>query len=605
MDAEIQYIPFNKLTISPLNVRTVDPARERDKELLASIRAEGVLQNLIVHRKGKKYAVCAGGRRFAALSALREEGTIKADEAVPCKVAEDEQQAVEWSLHENSAREAMHPADEFVAYLALIEGGKTVKEVAADFGVSQAHVKRLLKLASVAPALIEKFRAGELDLDDMQAFAVTDDHEAQLACLESLPGFAVTPYRIRQVLLGQSVRSDHRLAKFVGVKAYRKAGGEVNADLFENVSYLADHELLVRLARERLEETAEAVRAEGWKWVEVKLNHTFLPFGEYPQRVQGELTDVPKELTEALEKAKADQQALMDKPMADWTEEDSDRDMALDDEIERIEERMDACRVFTDDQRAQAGAVLLIDYHGQQVVERGLMTTADVKALRESRNDSASDAGENADAETVEDTPVESQALRMDLANYRLQARQAALLKHPGLAHDLLIFTLAEQMLGDLPVWDRGADIEASPANLSATDDIEGAAAAEALSQAHGRLDLGWMVHEDRPERFTGFQALTKKKKEAIMAYCVARTLQWDGGGLTDHLAELMGFDLLDYWRPTAENYFRRVKAAHLLEIGAAVIGPEWADEHRNFKKGQLVEALSEAEEMSGWLPDA
>jgi ParB family chromosome partitioning protein len=603
MQTEIQYIPFNQLVISPLNVRTVDPAKEKDKELMASIRAEGVLQNLIVHKKGKKFAVCAGGRRFAALTALRKKGDIEASELVPCKVADNETQAVEWSLHENSAREEMHPADEFVAYKAMVDGGKTVKEVAGDFGVTQAHVKRLLKLAAVAPKLIEHFRAGKLDLDDMQAFAITDDHEAQLACYESLPEFAVSPFRIRQVLVGQAVRSDDRLAKFVTVAAYKKAGGAVDADLFEGVTYLSDNELVTRLAKEKLEEAAEAEKADGWKWVEVMVARSFVPFGEYPQRLQGEPGEVPDELAQAHKDTKAELDALNEKPVAEWTEEDGDRDMELEDKLDDLEIEMDQYRVYTAEQKAQAGVLVFVNGRGEMEIERGYMTADDVKAVQQATNSGEGGSEEATDEPTS--APVESQALTTDLGNYRLQAQQAEMLRHPQTAHDLLVFTLAEQLLGDFFCWDRGAAIEPQETNLSATADIEGTEAARAISEHHGGLDLSWLMGESRPERFEAFQSLTKKKKEAIMAHCVARTLQWDGDGLTDHLAGLMDFNLLDYWKPTADNYFRRVKADQLLEIGRDRIGDEWADENKKAKKGQLVDALAEADEMKGWLPDS
>ena len=41
-------IPFNKLVRSPKNVRVVNPDISADRELIANIRANGVLQNLVV-----------------------------------------------------------------------------------------------------------------------------------------------------------------------------------------------------------------------------------------------------------------------------------------------------------------------------------------------------------------------------------------------------------------------------------------------------------------------------------------------------------------------------------------------------------------------------
>ena len=62
------YIPLNQLVISDRNVRVVSAPKEADKELIASIASQGILQNLVVipSAKGKKEVV-AGGRRLAIL----------------------------------------------------------------------------------------------------------------------------------------------------------------------------------------------------------------------------------------------------------------------------------------------------------------------------------------------------------------------------------------------------------------------------------------------------------------------------------------------------------------------------------------------------------
>jgi ParB family chromosome partitioning protein len=118
-------ISLNKLFAWDGNVRKT----ESDKaisELAASIAAHGLLQSLVVRKdKGGKYAVVAGGRRLLALQALAEAGTVKADHPVPCRVIGRDADATKISLAENVQREAMHPADEFEAFKALIENGKT------------------------------------------------------------------------------------------------------------------------------------------------------------------------------------------------------------------------------------------------------------------------------------------------------------------------------------------------------------------------------------------------------------------------------------------------------------------------------------------------
>jgi len=76
MTSAIQSIPLSKLVSSDANVRRTS-RKDGIKQLAASIKAHGLLQNLTVRavsEGGKKsYEVLAGGRRFAALQALAKQ----------------------------------------------------------------------------------------------------------------------------------------------------------------------------------------------------------------------------------------------------------------------------------------------------------------------------------------------------------------------------------------------------------------------------------------------------------------------------------------------------------------------------------------------------
>ena len=129
-NSKVQHLELSQLVLSPANVRKTPATAADDAALEASIRAHGILQNLIVHSApypdGRgAYEVDAGGRRLKILQKLAAEGAIDADAKVPCKIREPED-AVETSLAENTVRAAMHPADEFVAMAALIDTGASV-----------------------------------------------------------------------------------------------------------------------------------------------------------------------------------------------------------------------------------------------------------------------------------------------------------------------------------------------------------------------------------------------------------------------------------------------------------------------------------------------
>jgi ParB family transcriptional regulator, chromosome partitioning protein len=80
--SKVQNIPLSQLVLSPTNVRKTPVSPADDAALEASIRAKGILQNLIVHPApilgAGVYEVDAGGRRLKILQKLAADGVIDA-----------------------------------------------------------------------------------------------------------------------------------------------------------------------------------------------------------------------------------------------------------------------------------------------------------------------------------------------------------------------------------------------------------------------------------------------------------------------------------------------------------------------------------------------
>ena len=93
----------------------------------------------------------------------------------------------EISLAENEIRQAMHPADQFDAFKALADQKMSDEDIAARFGVTVQVVRQRLKLARVSPKLIALYRKGEMPLDCLMAFAISDDHKQQEKIWKDLP----------------------------------------------------------------------------------------------------------------------------------------------------------------------------------------------------------------------------------------------------------------------------------------------------------------------------------------------------------------------------------------------------------------------------------
>ncbi len=255
-------VPLSRLVLRPTGRNVRKTPRMSIPELAASIQRVGLLQNLIVIASARPgegsehYEVVAGGRRLAALKLLAKKHRISKEWEVPCLLVADGT-ARTASLTENVQREAMHPADQFEAFAALVAEGRSIEDIAADFSVTPLVVQRRLKLANVSPRLMADYRADAVSLDQLMALAITDDHAAQETAFYDAPTWQRQPSALRDRLTEREIDAyQHPLVRFVGLDTYEAAGGGVRRDLFaegEAGVYLTDAALLERLAQDRLE----------------------------------------------------------------------------------------------------------------------------------------------------------------------------------------------------------------------------------------------------------------------------------------------------------------------------------------------------------------
>ncbi len=269
-------IPFDKLMLSQSNVRHIK-AGVGIEELAEDIARHTLLQSITVRplldEGGAEtgiYEIPAGGRRFRALELLVRQKRLARTAPIPCVIRTDGI-AEEDSLAENVQRLALHPLDQFRAFLALREKGQSEEEIAAAFFVTAAVVKQRLRLAAVSPKLLDVYAEDGMTLDQMMAFTVNADHERQDQVWEAVQRtYAKEPYQIRRMLTEGAIRASDKRALFVGIDAYVEAGGTVLRDLFheDDGGWLQDPGLLDLMVAERLRDEAEIVRAEGWRWIE-------------------------------------------------------------------------------------------------------------------------------------------------------------------------------------------------------------------------------------------------------------------------------------------------------------------------------------------------
>jgi ParB family chromosome partitioning protein len=384
---DIIMIPLNKLIPSGLNARKITTSAENNAELRASLLTFGVLENLIVYGTGKdKYAVAAGERRRASLKMLLKEKKIPANFSVPC-IVRPEDEAVELSLAENIIRVAMHPIDQFAAFAALIEEGKTVEDVAARFGITPGIVTRRMKLARVSPVIIDAFRDDKITLDAVMGFSVSDDHAEQdrvYADIANRGGQFTRNYVVR-MLTHHKVGTDDARFLYIGEGAYLAAGGTISRDLFdeEGGGYADDSALLDRLTLESLTARIPAYLDAGWKWVEPVLSLTF-------ERKRGfaVINRKKHELT-AKDDARRTALCVMIDEIGEQTNSNLPEDGPLTETYQRLVAELDdiEAREYAYDPKevALAGGWLTLDRDGHPAAELGYVKREDLEALDDMR----------------------------------------------------------------------------------------------------------------------------------------------------------------------------------------------------------------------------
>ena len=280
-------IPLDQLSVRGDNVRRTPPPASAERELMASIRAHGLLENLVVVRtddwvgepENRVHEVVGGRRRHGALCKLADDGHIRKDEPIPCTVVENADPA-EVGLAENAVRVQMHDADRIDAFAGLVRAGRPVVEVANRFGVDTIEVERFLRLESVHPDIRAAHRADQLSTRVLAAYAITTDQDRQLRVWKRIGGSDTTnedhtPKRVRTMLSEGGLPGRDRLVRFVGIDAYRAAGGAVCEDLFTAIDdpdalIVAEPEKIRQMAADKLQAAAVELTRR-WEWADAQL----------------------------------------------------------------------------------------------------------------------------------------------------------------------------------------------------------------------------------------------------------------------------------------------------------------------------------------------
>ena len=642
-DAPFRDIPLSRLELAPENVRKTPADASAQAQLTASIRAHGLLENLVARADGadddgnERFAVVAGGRRLAALQSLAEEGALDADHPVPCRVAPDANGG-ELSLAENVVRVAMHPADQVVAFSALARDGASVAAIAARFGVSERLVEQRLRLGNAAPELLDAYRDGAIGLETLKAFAVTPDTERQLAAWErvSAQGYGPSVHQVKRLLTEDRVPGSAALARFVGVEAYEAAGGPVMRDLFadehEDGAWFEDPALLNDLAMTKLKAVADELSTR-WKWAEARLEVDWSAKARYgrvhPQ--PGEPTD---EEAAEIERLRTRHDELVNLDDDAWTEELEAEGTAIEERLDAIEQAVEARARFQREDFAIAGAIATVGRDGRLQVIQGLVKPEDMpKADADNAAANGHDAGADtvsgngtADAGTV-DAPAVSAPLASppdprsqareeagvgiglgdDLRAIRTALVKAHLASDFEAAFDLTVFQMARAVFApgytnSCHALDIAFNETADRPTTRMNDDAFAASSpGEAMLADWSDLPFDWMEADDDAASFAALRALPRSEKEKLFAAAVARTVKGQLAFEHDARPELeatvarLDIEFAKHVRPSADLLWSRLRKDRILAIARETLGAAWAAARSKYKKADLARAMEEA----------
>ncbi|MGY4403513.1 ParB/RepB/Spo0J family partition protein [Bradyrhizobium sp. USDA 3315] len=649
-------IPFNKLVLSQSNVRRVK-AGPSIEELAEDIARRTLLQSLnvrpVLDADGAEtgmFEIPAGGRRYRALQLLVKQKRLAKTAPVPCVVRDPATDilAEDDSLAENVQRASLHPLDQFRAFEALREKGKSEEDIAAAFFTSVNVVKQRLRLASVSPALLDVYADDGMSLEQLMAFTVTADHGRQEQVWQAISdSWQKEPYQIRRMLTEKTVRASDRRAVFVGLDAYEAAGGGVLRDLFQSDDggWLEDVALLDRLVAEKLKTEAKTIAAEGWKWIEVSID---FPYGHTRglRELDGMAADLSGEEQGTIEALKAEYARLeADCDGVDELPDEVDQRLG---EIETALATFDDCLViYQPADIARAGVFVGIDAEGTLLVDRGYIRPEDEVPVAEPEQNSDGEpatvavdgaqpsaavvqravitiGGQVAEPEDEDDDAVKPLPDRLltELTAERTLALRDKLAITPSVAFQAVLHKFCLDAFSRYSSYGTAMEISVRSASFPVqAQGLKDTPAAKAIDARHKTWEE--RLPKDRTDLWDWLTGLTGDEQAALFAHCASFGVnalyeKGDryGGGATlhtveqriadaDRIASAVDLDMVEAgWRPTVESYLGRVPKRRILEAVREGAGERAGQLIDHLKKGDMAKEAERLLAGTGWLPE-
>lgn len=181
-----QFADINSIVPNPDQPRK-EFDRESLEELSASIKEKGIIQPILVEKKGDRYMIIAGERRYRA---ARMAGMDK----VPIIIGKFSQhEKLEIALIENIQRKDLTPIEEAMAYNALmVSGGHSQEELAKIVGKKRSTVANSVRLLRLAPEMQEALGKNDISAGHARAILSVDAEENRKVLFDKIISAGLT-----------------------------------------------------------------------------------------------------------------------------------------------------------------------------------------------------------------------------------------------------------------------------------------------------------------------------------------------------------------------------------------------------------------------------
>lgn len=233
-NAETGNEPEAVLSISEIVRNPNQPRKTFDEDKLAeladSIRQNGVLQPILVRRKGQKYEIVAGERRYQAskLAGLKE---------IPAVVREiDDDKVFQLALIENLQRSDLSPIEEAKSYKQLLTSRSlTQEELAKILSKSRSAIANTLRLMDLPVEVQHMMEQGLLTAGHARAILAVPSEEGRIKLAKKVVTESLTVRQTENLAPLFSVEHTETRTRVAAPQSFKRAARELRKMLDTNV----------------------------------------------------------------------------------------------------------------------------------------------------------------------------------------------------------------------------------------------------------------------------------------------------------------------------------------------------------------------------------